>query len=262
MADGDFSTEASNDRTRFVVSDDREMRSLTARACAGRYLADKLEVEPSGEALISKTPQSGGLVSTATCKEQLLDELHDPARYLTPDVTADFTGIRLRRVDKDIVRVAGGSGSARPDTLKVTVGYLAGWIGEGQVWYGGPGAVERARLAGQIVPDRLEHLGLRPIETRAEVIGVDSLDPGAGRVTARAAAGTPEPYEARVRVAARVRTADEAEMVVHEVDSLGLNGPSGGSIASMGVREVLGVVSTFIPRALIQPGVTIEEIRS
>jgi hypothetical protein len=220
------------------------------------------EVDPSGEARISKTPETGGLVSTATCKEQLLYELHDPARYLTPDVTADFTGVRLQQAGQDVVSVTGGSGSARPDTLKVTVGYRAGWIGEAQVSYGGPGAGVRARLAGQIVLDRLEYLGVKPIETRAEVVGVDSLYPGSGPVAARAAAGTPEPYEARVRVAARVRTQEEAEMVVHEVDSLGLNGPSGGSIAAMGIREVLGVVSTFVPRDLIHPTVTVEEVRA
>jgi hypothetical protein len=218
------------------------------------------EVDPSGEALVMKTPNSGGIVSTATCKEQLLYELHDPARYLTPDVTADFTGIRLKQLEKDVVEVTGGSGTARPDTLKVTVGYRAGWIGEAQVSYGGPGAAERARLAGQIVLDRLEYRGVRPIETRAEVMGVDSLFPGSSPVTSRATAGTPEPYEARVRVAARVRTQEEAEMVVHEVDSLGLNGPSGGSIASMGVREVLGVVSTFVPRELIRPSVSVETV--
>src|SRR5690606_22827239 len=130
------------------------------------------EVDPSGEARVTKTPSSGGIVSTATCKEQLLYELHDPARYLTPDVTADFTGVRLAQAGQDVVRVTGGRGTARPETLKVTVGYRAGWIGEGQVSYGGPGAVERARLAGQIVLDRLEYLGIQPIETRTEVVGV------------------------------------------------------------------------------------------
>ncbi len=215
------------------------------------------QVDSSGEALISKTPRTGGLVSTATCKEQLLYELHDPARYLTPDVTADFTGVRLAQVEQDVVRVTGGSGTARPDTLKVTVGYRAGWIGEAQVSYGGPGAVERARLAGEIVLDRLERLGVRPIETRAEVVGVESLYPGAASPVLGAA-----PREARARVAVRTHTADEAEMAVHEVDSLRLNGPSGGSIAAMNVREVLGVVSTFVPRSLIQPSVSIEEIRA
>ena len=77
-----------------------------------------------------------------------------------------------------------------------------------------------------------------------------------------AATGTPEPYEARIRVAARVRTQEEAEMVVHKVDSLGLNGPSGGSIAAQGIREVLGVVSTFVPRDLIRPSVTVETVRA
>jgi hypothetical protein len=182
------------------------------------------KVETSGEALISKTPNSGGFVSMATCEEQLLYELHDPARYLTPDVTADVTGICLRQWEKDVVEVTGGSGTARPDTLKVTVGYRAGWIGE------------------------------------AEVMGIDSLYPGSAPVAARGD-GAP-PYEARVRVAARVRTAEEAEMVVHEVDSLGLNGPSGGSIAAHGVREVLGVVSTFVPRDLIRPSVTSETVRA
>ena len=84
----------------------------------------------SGEVLISKTPRSSDIVSTATCKEQLPYELHDPARYLTPDVTADFTGVRLAQAGQDVVPVTGGSGSARPDILKVTVGYRAGWIGE------------------------------------------------------------------------------------------------------------------------------------
>jgi hypothetical protein len=192
----------------------------------------------------------------------MLYELHDPARYLTPDVTADFTGVRLRQAGQDVVRITGGSGTARPDTLKVTVGYRAGWIGEAQVSYGGPGAVERARLAGQIVLDRLEYLGVKPVETRAEVVGVDSLYPGSGPIDARAAQSAAPPYEARVRVAARVRTQEEAEMVVHEVDSLGLNGPSGGSIAAQGVREVLGVVSIFVPRDLIRPSVTVEAVRA
>jgi hypothetical protein len=179
-------------------------------------------------------------------------------------LTADFTGVRLAQAGQDVVRVTGGSGHARPDTLKVTVGYRAGWIGEAQVSYGGPGAAERARLAGQIVLDRLEYLGVHPIETRAEVVGVDSLYPGSAPVAARSSVlgAIAEPYEARVRVAARCRTQEEAEMVVHEVDSLGLNGPSGGSIAAQGIREVLGVVSTFVPRDLIHPSVSVATVRA
>ena len=216
-----------------------------------------------GEALISKTPQTGGLVSTATCKEQLLYELHDPARYLTPDVTADFTG-RAAAAG----RAGYGAGDrrqrvARPDTLKVTVGYPGGLDRRG------PGLVRRAgrRRAGttgrEIVLDRLEYLGVRPIETRAEVVGVDSLYPGSGptgrqvvgaRRDGRAVRG-PRPG------AARVRTQEEAEMVVHEVDSLGLNGPSGGSIAARASARSRGGLDVR-PRDLIRPSVTVEEVRA
>jgi Acyclic terpene utilisation family protein AtuA len=211
------------------------------------------EVQSSGEALITKTPGSGGLVSPATCKEQLLYELHDPARYLTPDVTADFTGVRLEQAGPDVVRVSGGGGAPRPETLKVSVGYLDGWIGEGQVSYGGPGAVERARLAGEVVLDRLELLGVRTRETRVECVGVDSLFSSA---TPKA----PPPSEVRLRVAVRTDTAEAAEIVAHEVDALGLSGPSAGSIAALSVREVLGVVSTYVPRELVTPRIVLEEV--
>ena len=210
------------------------------------------EVGPDGGAVVTKTPGSGGLVSPATCKEQLLYELHDPKRYLTPDVTADFTGVRLAQERPDHVRVSGGNGAARPDTLKVSVGYLDGWIGEGQVSYGGPGAVERGRLAGEVVLDRLELLGLRPRETRVECVGVDSL-------YSSATPSAPPPYEVRLRVAVRTDSREEAELVAHEVDSLGLSGPSAGSIAAMSVREVLGVVSTFVPREQVPWRVELQE---
>jgi hypothetical protein len=211
------------------------------------------EVAADGTAVITKVPGSGGMVTTATCKEQLLYEVHDPARYLTPDVAADFTGVRLQAVGPDLVRVSGGSGAARPDTLKVSVGYLDGWIGEGQVSYGGPGAVERARLAGEVVQDRLELLDVRTRELRVESIGVDAL-------YSNATPEAPPPYEVRLRVAARTDTEEEATIVAHEVDALGLCGPSAGSIAAMSVREVLGVVSTFVPRELVSPRIVVQEV--
>ena len=213
------------------------------------------EVDQSGQALVAKTPGSGGLVSVATCKEQLLYEVHDPARYLTPDVTADFTGVRLEQAGVDLVRVTGGQGRARPETLKVSVGYLDGWIGEGQVSYGGPGAVERARLAGEVVLDRLELLGIRTRETRVECIGVDSL-------YSSASPNGPPPREVRLRVAARTDTEEEAAIVAHEIDALGLSGPSAGSIAATSVREVLGVVSTLVPRDRVETRIALEELRA
>ena len=132
------------------------------------------EVGEDGVAVITKAPGSGGLISTATCKEQLLYEIHDPSAYLTPDVTADFTGVTLTDAGPDRVLVKGGDGRSRPETLKVSVGCRFGFIGEGQISYAGPDAVERGGLALEIVAQRLELTRAAFDEIRYELIGVDS----------------------------------------------------------------------------------------
>src|SRR3712207_4470454 len=113
------------------------------------------EVTEDGTAVITKVPGSGGTVTAATCKEQLLYEVHDPSRYLQPDVVADFSGVAVTELGPDRIQVAGGEGSPRTGSLKVSVGYLDSYIGEGQISYAGPGALARGRLALQIVAERL-----------------------------------------------------------------------------------------------------------
>ncbi len=119
------------------------------------------EIDADGEAVITKVAGSGGRVSRATCTEQLIYEVHDPAAYLTPDVTADFSQVGFVEEGVDRVRAQGANGRARPEQLKVSVGYLDGWIGEGQMSYGGPGAVARAQLARDVVLKRLELMGVK-----------------------------------------------------------------------------------------------------
>ena len=104
------------------------------------------EVAADGSAVITKVAGSGGAITLATCKEQLLYEVHDPARYVTPDVVADFSGVSLLADGPDRVRVDGATGRARPGLLKVAVGYRDGYIGEGQISYAGAGAA-RAGVA-------------------------------------------------------------------------------------------------------------------
>ncbi|CAR51675.1 acyclic terpene utilization AtuA family protein [Burkholderia cenocepacia] len=211
------------------------------------------EVAADGAVVITKVPHAGGRVSAATCKEQLLYEIHDPARYLQPDVVADFTRVAVAEEAADRVRVTGGRGTARPDTLKVSVAYVDGWIGEGQISYGGPGALARARLALDIVRERLALTGVAASELRFDLIGVDALY-GDATPAVRG-----EPAEVRVRVAGRAANAAEAARIGNEVETLYTNGPAGGGGAFKSTREVIAVQSVLLPRAAVTPSFSFME---
>lgn len=206
------------------------------------------EIDAEGEAVITKVRGTGGRVSRATCTEQMIYEVHDPAAYLTPDVTADFSRVSFVEEGVDRVRAQGAGGCARPEQLKVSVGYLDGWIGEGQMSYGGPGAVARAELARDIVLKRLELMGVKIQDIRAELIGMDSLHGPRSNV---------EPWEVRLRVAARCEDRSEAVRVGNEVETLYTNGPSGGGGASKSVRQVVAVASLLLPRSAVNPRIEV-----
>nr|WP_026021648.1 acyclic terpene utilization AtuA family protein [Bacillus timonensis] len=194
-------------------------------------------IEPNGHATITKLPETGGTVSLQTVKEQLLYEIHDPTNYYTPDCIADFSTAKLEETGKNKVLVYGATGKRKPDTLKVSVGYHAGFLGEGEISYGGSTALQRGQLAQQILTKRL--LQNYP-QLKTDLIGVSSLHPRQF--------GNACPYEVRVRVAALCKTAEEAKTIGHEVESLYTNGPAAGGGARKNVQEVIGIVSTFIHR--------------
>jgi Acyclic terpene utilisation family protein AtuA len=210
------------------------------------------EVTPDGAAVISKVAGSGGCITLATCKEQLLYEVHDPASYYQPDVVADFSAVRMRQEGEDRVAVTGGRGRRRTGKLKVSVGYRDGFIGEGQISYGGHGARKRGELAIRIVRERLKLIGLTPDEMRSDLIAMTSL--GFDRL-----GGGPElsadPLEVRVRVAGRVSTRREAQRIGEEVENLYTNGPAGGGGAWKGVREIVAIASCLVPAEAVRPAV-------
>ena len=205
------------------------------------------EVGEDGSIVITKVEGSGGAVTAQTCKEQLLYEVHDPVRYLQPDVTADFSQVAIEEVGKDRVRISGGRGSERPATLKVSVGYVDSFIGEGQMSYAGPGALARGRLALEIVRERLKLTGVAANELRFDLIGVDSLH------GAQVSSHANEPYEVRIRVTGRTDNLREAIRIGNEVETLYTNGPAGGGGAFKSARDVVAVASVLLPRELAQP---------
>ncbi len=211
------------------------------------------EVSEDGSLVITKVPGSGGAVTAATCKEQLLYEVHDPANYVQPDVVADFSQVKIQEIGPDRVWVEGGRGKPRTETLKVSVGYIDSYIGEGQISYAGPGAPRRGRLALEIVRERLKLTGVQTNEIRFDLIGVDSLH------GAKLAEGN-EPYEVRIRVVGRTDSLAEAVRIGNEVETLYTNGPAGGGGAAKSAREVVAVASVLLPRDLAKPTIKYVEV--
>jgi len=206
------------------------------------------EVAADGSCVIGKADSTGGLVTEATVKEQLLYEVHDPAAYLTPDVTADISQAEVRRVGDDRVALAGVTGHARPDRLKVTVCHEGGWLAEGEISYAGPGAEARARLAGEVLRKRLSGVPLR-----VDLIGALSLfADDAGRLLD----GWPmaQARDVRLRVAAASDDRATADALAREVTALYTCGPAGGGGVRTNLRPRLDIVSCSVPREQVPIG--------
>jgi hypothetical protein len=207
------------------------------------------DVDRDGNATVGKVDGTGGCITLATAKEQLLYEVIDPFGYVTPDVVADFSTVTLRETAPNRVEVRGATGKRRPPKLKVSVGYHAGYVGEGEISYGGANALSRARLAGEIVRQRL---GKAFADLRIDLIGSTSLH-------GRSFDSGEQPYEIRLRAAARAPTPERAMLVGEEVEALYTNGPAGGGGTRKYVHEQIGIVSTLIERERVSAKVTLRE---
>jgi len=179
------------------------------------------EVGPDGSAIVTKLDGTGGCVTPLTVKEQLLYEVHDPRAYLTPDVTADFSAVRINEEGADRIAVNGATGRERPDQLKTIVGFDGGFLAEAEFSYAGPGAVERAQLATEIVEERMRHVHHCSERIRLDLIGVNSLHATALRRSAST-------QDVRLRAAMRTADRDMAQTLLTEVESLWVAGPAGG----------------------------------
>ena len=215
------------------------------------------DIGKDGSAVISKVEGTGGVVNLQTVKEQLLYEVINPFEYFTPDVIADFTSVKLKEIGKDQVEVTGGHGKAKPATYKISIGYKAFWLGEGEISYAGQFAFERAKLAGEIIAKRFSEglvISDHPItDIRVDYIGVSSVHRTDFKTTSSS------PYEVRLRVAGKAKTLDDAALIGEEVEALYTNGPAGGGGVRKLVNEVIGIVSTLIDRNKIETQVTIIE---
>ena len=214
-----------------------------------------VEADPDGSFSVTKHSGTGGRVSSHTVKEQLLYELGDPKRYITPDCVADFTTIKLEDEGPDRVRISGIRGGPRPETLKLSISYAGGWKATGTLVYSWPQAREKACAADAIVRERLRGLGLKFEEIHTELLGIDACH-------GPAAAPNADPPEVQLRIGVRGQDRKAVDRFTRELVPLVLNGPPGATGFGDGrppVREIVAYWSALVPREEIQTHVEVIE---
>jgi hypothetical protein len=211
-------------------------------------------VAADGSCVIGKADATGGVVDCRTVKEQLLYEVHDPAAYLTPDVVADVSEAEVEQVGPDRVAVSGVRGHPRPETLKAIVFFAGGWLGEGEISYAGPNAEARARLAAEIVRQRVGD----GLTLRCDLIGVVSVfgDSG-GRALAHRS--PTDGRDVRLRLAAAHPDRSRVEGFLREVTALYTCGPAGGGGVRTTLNPRLSSASCFVPRECVHASFTFLE---
>jgi hypothetical protein len=213
------------------------------------------EVHEDGSLFITKALRTGGMVTPETVKEQLLYEIHDPANYITPDVTLDFSQVTIEPAGPDRVQVLGVRGKPAPATVKVTVCFDGGWLGEGEISYAGPNCVARARKAAEVLRQRVAMRQL-PVQLRLDLIGLSSVHDGNDGQLSQAS--TASPQDVRVRLAASGALQDDADQAAREVLALYCCGPAGGGGVRWRTTQRIRTQSYLIDPGLLQTGFTLQ----
>ena len=220
------------------------------------------ECTPDGAAVITKPEGTGGMVTFDTVREQLMYEVHDPGAYLNPDVTADFTSVRLTDQGADRVLVHDVRGRPAPATYKGLVCTPAGYSAEARMAYGWPDAEAKARSAMRFLRTRSDQMGIVVREWHEEYFGVNAFGGPTvdGSVAALDAAGL-EPPEVLGRLVWRCDTKAEAGRLGREIGLLGLGGPPMvtpfGRSRDTGPTQLLSLEAIAVDRSLVDDGVRV-----
>jgi hypothetical protein len=199
------------------------------------------------ELIITKAPDCGGIICEQSCKEQFLYEIHDPANYITPDVIADISTAGLKQVGENRVKVENIKGKERPQFLKLSAGYFAGYKVASMLSFAWPDAYEKAQCAADILMKKMKRKGLNAEEVRIDYIGLNALHLNTAEMPGQY---IKDLNEVVLRIAVRAATREEAQKIVPEIAPLQLNGPPGASFfgGRAKVQEIIGLWPSLIPR--------------
>jgi hypothetical protein len=214
------------------------------------------EARPDGTVVITKHEGTGGRITPAVIKEQLVYEMGDPREYITPDCVADFTTIQLAEDGEHRVRIFGVRGRPATDMYKVSISYSAGFKAVGTLVYAWPDAYAKAQAADRILRGRLERIGLTFDEILTEFVGVDACH---GPLS-----GDPDPEIAEVELRVGVRSEDKAavERFTKEIAPLILTGPpnvTGFAGGRPRVQEIVAYWPALIPKSEVEPVVEVAD---
>ena len=215
-----------------------------------------VEAYPNGEFYITKHSGTGGLVSVDTISEQLVYEIGDPKEYITPDCVADFTSIHLEQSGNDRVKVFGIKGRPATEFYKVSMSYDDGFSALSTLTYSAPDALKKAEAADKILRMRLNDLGLKFEEIRAEYLGYNSCHGPLVR-------NNEEQNEVVLRIGVRAKEKAVIEKFGREIAPLILTGPpsvTGFAGGRPKPSEVVAYWPALIPKSVVKPEVIVETI--
>lgn len=204
-------------------------------------------VYADGSADITVLEGAPAILDALTCTLQLLYEVHDPFKYITPDLTLDFSGIRFEQMGPQRIRMTGAKTSGPPPTLKVA-GFmeLPGFIADCEIGFAGTGAYERALRAADTLRLRLSDWSDEQLSI--DLVGVNSvLRAGSLKMAA--------PAEVRVHVSAKCMDADMAQVIEDEIYTLTLSGPAGGCSVRSERRNRIEILDGFIEPSLVKTNI-------
>jgi len=211
-----------------------------------------VEIDSTGLFRVTKSPNTGGRVNQETVAEQLLYEVGDPAAYLTPDVSADFTSVSLAEREVDVVEVSGSRGRPATDSYKVSIAYRDGFTASGTLVVFGNDATVKALRCGEIILERVRRAGWELEHTNIERLGAGDCVPN---VIPREDKTT---HEVVLRVAASDSRKAAVERFTREFSPLVTSGPPGITGYTTGrpaVREVFAYWPALIDKKVITPQV-------
>ena len=206
-----------------------------------------VEVHEDGSFVVTKHEGSGGLVSVETVQEQLLYEMGDPHRYITPDVVADFSSVRLEADGKDRVRVWGIRGARPTEFLKVSVSYADGYKASGAVIVSGPEARAKCEAFSQILWNRCPEYE----DSLTEYVGADA--------TWGPLSPTHDASEIYLRFGARDHDRSKLDVFSKMLPALILSGPPGVAVTGGRPRitDVVAYWPMLVPRDRCQASVAV-----